>query len=77
MPTVLRVGPYRFFYATDRDEPEHVHVERDSAVAKFWLVPVRLDKSKGFASTELNRIQRIVEEQNSILLEEWHGYFDR
>ena len=28
MPTVLRVGPYRFFfYASDRAEPMHVHIE--------------------------------------------------
>lgn len=38
MPTVLRTGPYRiFFYAGDRDEPPHVHVERDANIAKFWL----------------------------------------
>jgi len=30
MPTVLQIGPYRFFfYAGDRDEPPHVHVERE------------------------------------------------
>ena len=30
MPTVIRSGPYRFFfYAGDRDESPHVHVERD------------------------------------------------
>jgi hypothetical protein len=29
MPTALRIGPYRFFfYAGDRDELPHVHVER-------------------------------------------------
>ncbi|HXM47967.1 MAG TPA: DUF4160 domain-containing protein [Pyrinomonadaceae bacterium] len=38
MPTVLRIGPYRlFFYAGDGDEPEHVHIECDDRVAKFWL----------------------------------------
>lgn len=38
MPTVLRSGPYRFFfYAGDRDEPRHVHVEREDEVAKFGL----------------------------------------
>ena len=43
MPTVLRVGPYRFFfYAGDRDEPPHVHIERDDKLAKFWLDPFRL-----------------------------------
>jgi hypothetical protein len=47
MPTVLRVGPYRFFfYAGNRDEPAHVHTEQDK-VAKFWLDPVRLYSSGG------------------------------
>lgn len=33
MPTVLRVGPYRFFfYAGDRNEPQHIHVERDDKI---------------------------------------------
>ena len=35
MPTILRVGPYRFFfYAGDKDEPLHIHVERNDKVAK-------------------------------------------
>jgi hypothetical protein len=43
MPTVLQGGPYRFFfYAGDRDEPPHIHVERHRSSAKFWLNPVRL-----------------------------------
>jgi hypothetical protein len=43
MPTVLRIGPFRFFfYAGDGNEPAHVHVERDDGEAKFWLEPIRL-----------------------------------
>lgn len=76
MPTVMWVGPDRFFfYAGDRDEPEHVYVERDDNVAKYWLDPVRLGWSGGFGRSELRRIQRIVEEHKSALLEGWHGYF--
>ena len=56
MPTALRVGPYRFFfYAGDRDEPPHVHVERDDKLAKFWLDPLRLQSNTGFARAELGR----------------------
>jgi hypothetical protein len=48
MPTVLRNGPYRFFfYSADGGEPPHVHVQRDDMIAKFWLQPVRLDDSRG------------------------------
>ena len=50
MPTSLRIGPYRFFfYAGDRNELAHTHVQRDDAEAKFWLAPVRLAWNRGFS----------------------------
>jgi hypothetical protein len=76
MPTVLRAGPYRFFfYAGDRDEPPHVHVERDDKVAKFWLDPLRLQSNKGFARAELRRVQQLLSEHQQELIEAWHEYF--
>ena len=76
MPTVLRVGPYRFFfYASDRDEPLHIHVERDDNVVKFWLDPVRLQSSGGFSRVEISKIAKIVTDHQSELLEAWNEYF--
>jgi len=76
MPTVLRHGPYRFFfYAGDRDEPPHVHVEREEMVAKFWLDPVRLQRSGGFPRMEIGRIQRVINEHRQHLTEAWDEYF--
>ncbi len=77
MPTILRVGPYRFFfYAGDRDEPPHVHVERDDNTAKLWLEPLRLQLSIGFHRVEINRIMRIAEENRDQLLKEWEEFFN-
>ena len=57
MPTVMRIGPYRFFfYSGDWQEPRHIHVERDDSKAKFWLDPVRMERSIGFRAAELKRI---------------------
>jgi len=50
-----------FFYSNDADEPMHVHVERDGDVAKFWLDPVRLQRSGGFRPPEIRRVTRSVE----------------
>jgi hypothetical protein len=76
MPTVLRTGPYRFFfYAGDRAEPRHVHVERDDAVAKFWLEPVRLQQSEGFPRIELQRIHKLVLANRDTILRCWNAYF--
>ncbi len=76
MPTVLRVGPYRFFfYAGDREEPAHIHVERGEELAKFWLEPVRLQRSTGFSRVELVRVYRLVVTYRERLLRSWHEYF--
>ena len=76
MRTVLKSGPYRlFFYAGDNDEPPHVHVDRDNGIGKFWLDPVRLQRSKGFPRVELARIERLVNDHRVELVEAWNDYF--
>jgi hypothetical protein len=78
MPTVLRVGSYRFFfYSADADEPPHIHVEQSGNAAKFWIEPVRLAWSSGFRRAELREIERMVVESAPTLLEAWYGFFDR
>ena len=53
MPTVLRTGPYRFyFYSHELHEPPHVHVDRDDLSAKFWLQPVGLARNFGFSPSD-------------------------
>jgi len=76
MPTVLRVGRYRFFfYASDRPEPTHVHVQAGESVAKFWLAPVRLERSRGFARHELSDVQRLITKHHAHLVRSWNEYF--
>lgn len=77
MPTVLRSGPYRaFFFADDRHEPPHVHVERDDCRAKFWLGPVRLHDSYGFRPVELREIHALIEEHATRLRKAWDDFFN-
>lgn len=77
MPTIFINGPYRFFfYAGDRDEPIHVHVERDDSIAKFWIEPIRLQRSSGFRSADLRRIRRIIEEKQDDIVGFWNEYFN-
>ena len=76
MPTVLRSGPYRFyFYSHEPNEPPHVHVDHDASSAKFWLDPVSLARNLGFSGHELRRIERIVRDNQLELLEAWNGWF--
>jgi hypothetical protein len=65
-----------FFYAGDRDEPTHVHVEREGSIAKFWLDPVRLQWSGGFSRHELRKVEKIVSEHRDEMREAWNAYFN-
>lgn len=75
MPTVLRTGPYRFyFYSHEPNEPPHAHVDRDQASCKVWLEPVALASSLGFKAKELREIERLVSMNRAILLKAWEEF---
>lgn len=63
------------FYSSDRDEPPHVHVERDENEAKFWLRPVILERSGGFGRQELRKIEALVANNAEALLRSWNECF--
>ena len=78
MPTVLRVGPYRFhFYSAEGTEPPHIHVARDDFEAKFWLQPIALARNRGFAAGELRAIERLVEQHCDALLAAYTAFHAR
>jgi hypothetical protein len=77
MPTVLRVGRFRFhFYSRENDEPPHIHVANGDVEAKFWLSPIALAANYGFNRADLGRIRRIIGEHCEDLMtayNEFHG----
>ncbi|MGB9486878.1 MAG: DUF4160 domain-containing protein [Terriglobia bacterium] len=78
MPTVLGMRSYRFFFVSlDRSEPPHIHVRRESKVAKFWLEPVALERAGGFSRAELNVILKLVDEHRERLMRSWYEFFGR
>jgi hypothetical protein len=77
MPTVLRVGPYRFFfYSEEGNEPAHVHVEAAERRAKYWMMPMEQVWNDGFRSGELKEIEQILAAHLDSLLEAWNAFFD-
>lgn len=78
MPTVLRLGRYRFhFYSDERGEPPHVHVRTPEGECKFWLVPIRLARNLGVRSHEIRWIERLVFEHHDLLIEAYHEHHNR
>lgn len=69
MPTVLRVGSFRFhFYSDEGREPPHIHVRTPDGECKFWLVPViLLAANKGVRTHDLRQIENLVYEHQEEL----------
>ena len=76
MPTVLRIGPFRFFFYSDEGtEPPHIHIEAAEKRAKYWLTPVTQSWNDGFRSGELTTIEEIIDMNLNLMLEAWNGFF--
>jgi hypothetical protein len=78
MPTVLRIGSYRFFFfSNEGNEPPHIHVQKEKALAKFWLLPVEFASSTGFNSNILRQLHKLVLKNQKTFLEAWNEYFNK
>jgi len=65
VPTILREGPYRFYwYNHEHPEPPHVHVDQDQRSANFRLDSVGLARNIGIPVHEHWRIRSIIEQIN-------------
>ena len=78
MPTVLRVGPYRFhFYSDESREPAHIHVRSADGECKFWLEPIALAQNRGIPVQDLRVMERLVFEHRGLFVERYHEYHSR
>jgi hypothetical protein len=77
MPTVLRIGRFRFhFYSDERGEPPHIHVAAADGECKFWLEPIALACNKGLHPETVRRIERLVYEHADFLREMYDEHHD-
>lgn len=76
MPTVMRIGGYRFFFfSNEGTEPPHIHIQSGDGEAKFWLNPVELVWSHGLNSSQTRQIERHIHDNVAYLLEAWDEFF--
>ena len=75
MPTVLKIGSYRFhFYSDEGNEPPHVHVATPEGECKFWLDPIRLARNKGVSPRTVRNIEKLVFENQNLLMEKYNEF---
>lgn len=75
MPTILKIGPHRFyFFSKEGHERPHIHIETAENAAKFWLSPVELVWAVGYNSRELRKLRELVEEHAAVFVEKLHEH---
>jgi hypothetical protein len=75
MPTVLRIGPYRFhFYSDEPGEPPHVHVRVSGKECKFWLTKVFLARNQGIPVHDLREIERLIHDHREALIKKYNEF---
>ncbi len=76
MPTVLRIGSFRFhFYSDEGTEPSHIHIRTPDGECKFWLEPfILLASNKGVRPHDIRQIEKLVFEHQNQLKQAYHEH---
>ena len=79
MPTILRIGSFRFhFYSDEGSEPPHIHIRTPEGECKFWLEPtIRLAENKGVRGHDLRLIEQLVFENQILLKNAYNDHLTR
>jgi hypothetical protein len=76
MPTVLKIGPYRFYFFSREESRVHIHVSCPDGEAKFWLEPeLELATHYKLSSVQLKQIETLVEKHYDEFKAAWNHYF--
>ena len=79
MPVVFRYKGYRFFFYSNEGDPNetmHIHVRKDSAVAKLWLEPMpEIAESYGLAAHELRELLDVAVDHADEIVRYWNEHF--
>ena len=78
VPTIFYSDGFRFFfYSNEGNEPVHVHVEKGSGYAKYWMQPVRMDYAEGFNRRDIRRMTELVVENQQRIVKAREEHFGR
>ncbi len=75
MPTILRIGQFRFhFYSDEGTEPPHIHVRSPDGECKFWLEPVLLASNRSLKPHTVREIEKLVYANLDFLKESYNEF---
>ncbi len=78
MPTIFFKFGLRFYFLSyDCREPSHIHVGDDAGkICKYWLSnnKIQLSNNSGFTKRELARIEEVILENYSVILNTFNDF---
>jgi hypothetical protein len=75
-PTILRHGPYRFYFFSREETRMHVHVGCPDGECKFWLEPaIGLARNYRLSDTQLRDIEKLIEAHSDEFKTAWKEHF--
>ena len=79
MPEIFRFFGYSFFFYSREHEPIHVHVEGNDGYAVYDLMgdSFVLREQKGIKSSDRRKIEQVILENTSVIINRWKEHFDK
>jgi hypothetical protein len=82
MPTIFTFFGLRFVFFSNDHEPIHVHVVKGKGNIKesavFQVIPdMKLIENNGLSPHEIRIAEMVIEENSTIIQENWHNFFDK
>lgn len=76
MPTILKIGPYRFYFFSREESRPHIHVSCADGEAKFWLEPdIELATNYKLSRMQLRQIEQLIEDYCDDFRNAWNNHF--
>ncbi|MDQ6758187.1 MAG: DUF4160 domain-containing protein [Bacteroidota bacterium] len=79
MPTVLLKDGFRFFfYSSEGNEPQHIHVNKGDAIGKIWLEQnSKIAYLHNFTKSEERHLLQVIETNFYYFKNKWNEYFSK
>lgn len=76
MKAIFNLFDFKFLFYANDNNPIHVHVYKGETRAKFTLSPVKLIENEGLEINDVQKIMKILRDNEEILAENWNKHFN-
>jgi len=76
IPTIFIIGPFKIIINTKDHRPAHVHCVGPGIFVIIEIMTQEVIRNKGVATKDIKRLQKFIEENEAVLMNEWRHYYE-